>query len=573
MRTALRTGGRRGLMACVCALGALGLIAAGAARGQTAGSGAVVSPAAAAPASQAGGLDMDINPAVPASARQSGGLDMDVNPTAPLVVSPTAPPALRDTVQDTISPGNPPPAADRTPSLLTLSPNSGQMPGAVTGQPVMPEPVSLDRPTVVDTATFQAGSTIVALYGIEGVKGEMAQGLQGFLTSHGNHMTCQAQLSADFVCLQSDGTDVAEVALVNGAARTRADAPAPYRDQEAAAQAARRGIWANLPAPPVAVKHPAVPDTATLVADGQAYVLDGLQGVGAPFSGQLQDYIAQHGDSLTCDPQTVPGHYVCLLGDGTDIAKIALINGAARVAPDAPDSYRVQQAEALNNHRGFWLNQSQEVILASTAVMQPAECCAFVEGDDGVDGIAYIGGVPTAMIEGETVFLTYGGDAGWGYYDHWHHWRGAPDRYRSHLERYHPDGHGLRGYGHEGAMHREAAMHYGGIHQGMAGPGEHPGMGGPGMHPGMAGAGMHPGMAGPGMHPGVAGPGMHPGMAAPGMHPGMAGPGMHPGGPGGGFIHPGPSAAGFHPGGAAPAMHATPAVHASSGGGGGGKKH
>jgi endonuclease YncB( thermonuclease family) len=535
MRTVLRFDGRHGLLLCECILLAWGLIAVGTAVGRAA--------------------DLDVSPTAPAAASQSGGLDMDVNPSSPIAEAPTKPPpaapavraTLQDNVQDNISTGTDEAGQSRTPSTATLPLDPGQMPSAGTGQSAVAEPVSLDHPTVVDTATFESGGTTVALYGIEGVKGEMAEGLQGFLTSHGNRMTCQAQTSIDFVCLQPDGTDVAEVALVNGAARAKPDAPAPYRDQEAAAQTARRGIWANLPPPPVTVKHPTVPDTATLVAEGQTYVLDGLQGLGAPFAEQMQTYIAQHGDSLTCDPQSLPGHYTCLLGDGTDIAKVALVNGAARVGTDAPDAYRVQQAEALNNHRGFWLNQSQEMIMASMTVAGPPPCCAYVGGDDGVDGISYVAGVPTAVIEGETVFLTYGDDAGWGYYDHWRHWRGAPGRYRAHLDHYHPYGHGLRGYSHEAAMRHEAAFHPGAVH---------PGMGAPGMRPGVAAAGVRPGMAAPGMRPGGAGPGM-----------------AHSNGFGGGFIHPGPSAAGFHPGGGASMARAAPAMHVSSGGGGGGRKH
>lgn len=285
----------------------------------------------------------------------------------------------------------------------------------VAGLPAAAEPVALDHPTVVDTAKLRAGDTTVTLFGIEGLQGEAAQNLQGFLASTDNHLTCLAQTSADFVCLTSDGTDVAQAALTNGAARAKADAPEAYHDQEAAAQAARRGIWANLPPPPLTVKHPIVRDTATLAADNQTYVLDGVQGFGAPYASQLQGYIAAHGDSLSCDPQSMPGHYICVLGDGTDIAKIALVNGAAQVASDAPDSYRMQQAEALDNHRGYWLNPPPNYI-ATMAVMQTTACCAFVPGDDGADGIAYVGGVPTVIIEGESVFLVYGGDAGWGYY-------------------------------------------------------------------------------------------------------------------------------------------------------------
>jgi endonuclease YncB( thermonuclease family) len=522
---------------------------------------AVSAPVPTAPMAAAPAISTLAAPAAPMAAAPalSTAMPMAVAPAVPMAAAPamraTLPDATpRDNVQDNIPSGAEWSGQPRTPSPGAVPSDGGQMPSVVTVQPAVIEPLSLDHPTVVDTATFESGGTTVALYGVEGVKGEMADGLQGFLTAHGNRMTCQVQASADFVCLQPDGTDVAEVALVNGAARAKPDAPAPYRDQEAAAQAARRGIWANLPPPPATVKHPTVPNTATLVADGQTYVLDGVLGLGSPFAEQMQTYIAQHGDSLVCDPQMLPGHYTCLLADGTDVAKTALVNGAARVGPDAPDAYRVQQAEALNNHRGFWLNQSEEMIMANATVVQaPPACCAFVGGDDGVDGITYVAGVPTAVIEGETVFIAYGGDLGWGYYDHWHHWRGVPGHYREHLEHFHPYGHGLRGYGHEEAVHhgeavrREAAFHPGG---------------------------MHPGIEPQGMRTGVVSSGMHPGMVAPGMRPGSVGaPGMqHPSGLGGGFIRPGPSAAGFHPGGAAVMAHAAPAMHVSSGGGGGGKK-
>ncbi len=229
------------------------------------------------------------------------------------------------------------------------------------------------------------GDTTVTLFGIDGVPGEAAQNLQGFLGATGNRLTCQAQTGADFVCLLPDGTDVAQAALINGAARAKADAFDAYRAQEAAAQAARRGIWASLPPPPATVTDPTMEDTATLVADNQTYVLDGLQGLGAPYAGQMQSYIAANGDSVTCSPQDAPGHFICVLGDGTDIAQAALVNGGAIVAPGAPDAYRVQQLEALNNHRGIWANPPPNLLIASQAGPPPVEL-TLVAGDDGADG-------------------------------------------------------------------------------------------------------------------------------------------------------------------------------------------
>ncbi len=555
-------------------------------------------------------LDMEAAPPAPAAvaSHQSGELDMDVVPTAPIPTKPAVQAVSKDNVQDGLTLPNPKampdpattlttttapatttptitPLATTTPSTTTPSATTPSIatsgtttPGTTTpgmpapdnGAPAStaaatppPEPVSLDHPIVIDTARLKAGDTSVTLFGIEGAQGEAAQGLQAFLASTGNHVLCQAQTSADFVCLLTDGTDVAQAALINGAARTKADAPDAYRDQEIAAQAARRGIWANLPPPPVALKHPVVRDTATLVADNQTYMLNGVQGLGQPFAGQLQGYLAANGDSVTCDPQGLPDHFICVTSDNTDLAKVALVNGAAIVAPEAPDSYRLQQAEALNNHRGVWLNPPSNLLITSAAVAEPAEF-ALVVGDDGGDGVTYVGGVPTALIDGEAVFLVYGGDAGWGYYDHWHHWRGAPGRYRAHMEHFHPYGHGLRGY-HDGVFRRdepirrdEVARRDDGLRREAA---AHPGA----ERPGGVRVGEVRGAPAAG-RPGEVR------SAAAGAHPGMVQGGAHPAAAGGGFVHPGPSAAGFHPAAAAPHA-AAPAVHASAGvGGGGGRK-
>lgn len=586
MPTTLRARWRRSALVYGCAAVGWGLVALGTARAQS--------------------LDMDVSPTTPPVAtHQSGNLDMDVNPAAPVIAPAVAPVIAKPpiqalssgaNVQDGIVQVNPNAAPPQTPSpaeLATPTPPPAQLatptqtpPPAQTTPLAQPpdstqpataaasappaEPISLDHPVVVDTANLKAGDTAVTLFGIDGVQGAAAQNLQGFLAASGNHVTCQAQTSADFVCLLADGTDVAQAALVNGVARAKADAPDAYREQEAAAQAARRGIWASLPPPPATVQHPTVQDTATLVADNQTYVLDGVQGLGAPYAGEMQSYIAANGDSASCSPQNVPGHYICVLGDGTDIAKVALVNGGAVVAQDAPDSYRVQQREALNNHRGIWLNPPPTLLTASVAVAQPPEL-VMAAGDDGTDGITYVGGVPEAVIDGAVVFLIYGGDLGWGYYDHWHHWRDAPYRYRAHMERFHSGGHGLRGY------RDEAALHGTGVHPEAAHGGAHPGeahTAGLAGHPGVT-SGAHPGVT-TGPHFGVT-TGAHPGVTT-GAHPGVAygghslvAPGAHPGAAGGGFVHPGPSVAGFHPGGAVP--HAAPAVHASASGGSNSKHH
>ncbi len=569
MRTTRGTSWRGHLLLCGCA--AWSLVAVAAVRAQS--------------------LDLDVAPSTPTAAtHQSGELDMDVSPSASIATpaggkSPIQTLSSGANVQDGIVQVNPTVAPEPTlppvqttittpvqTTTLTQPPDPAQ-PAPTTATPPPEEPISLDHPTVIDTARLKAGDTIITLFGIDGMQGEAAENLQGFLASGDNHVTCQAQPSADFVCLMSDGTDVAQAALINGAARVKDDAPEAYRDQQAAAQAARRGIWASLPPPPATITHPTVQDTATLLADSQTYVLDGLQGLGAPYAGQMQGYIATNGDSLSCNPQATPGHYICVLADGTDIAQAALVNGGAVVTSDAPDSYRVQQREALNNHRGIWVNPPPNLLVAYQTV-QSADCCVVVAGDDGGDGITYVGGVPEAVIDGASVFLTYGGDAGWGYYDHDHHWRDAPGRYRAHMEHFHPGGHGLRGYRDEAVArrdggHPEGVHPGGGVHPGEARTASLAGHSGvvPGAHPGAA-SDVHPGVAS-GVHPSVA-QGMHPGMAPAGHS--LVAPGAHPGIAGGGFVHPGASATGFHPGGGMASHAAAPAAHASSGGGGGGKR-
>jgi endonuclease YncB( thermonuclease family) len=423
--------------------------------------------------------------------------------------------------------------------------------------------VLLDKPTVLDTARLQSGAITVTLFGIDGQSGEPAQGLQGFISAATAPITCQAQPDGSSVCLMPDGTDIAEAALINGAARAHPDAPKAYQDQQLAAQTARRGIWSSLPPPPEEVRHPSVPNTATLVAAGKTYRIDGIEGFAAPYAGQMQSYIAANGDVLSCNAQATPGTYTCLLRDGTDLAKIALVNGAARVSADAPDAYRLQQGDALANKRGFWSTPQGSALIATlTTAPPPAPDYPLLAGDDGGDGISYVGGQPTALIDGSVVFLTFVGLAGWGYYDAFHHWHDAPGRYREHLDRYHPNGEGLRGYDH-GVRGPAMALN----RPGNIGVNHPAGFGGRPEGPVGRPGGPVPQVS----HAGPAAP--MPGRPAPAAARPMGGApqGGRPGGliasprppaPSPGFVRPAPSAAGFHPSAPAPAPHPAPAAPA-----------
>ena len=348
-----------------------------------------------------------------------------------------------------------------------------------------------------------------------GVGGPEAAGLQAFLTHAGDRVTCQeaaqAKAKGEFVCMVPDGTDVALAALANGAAQVGPEAPAAYLAEEQKAQAERRGIWAALPPPPVALHHPTVEDTATLRDDGRRYQLDGVVGLTGGYASSLQSYIARHGDALDCHPQGPPDHYLCVLPNGEDIARAALVNGAARVATDAPDSYRLDQGVALERHAGIWSDLPAGTRTAMVDTPPPAPPPAVVAPSYGAPpppygvpspvygmpppacgippaaaGYAVMGGTPMVLLDGAWVAFTFAGGLGWGYYDGWHHWHRAPERYWGGLERRYPHGEGLRGSPRRGGpygMPRSSAFRPGYQHPGRAPA--------PFVHPG--GAGFRPG--------------------------------------------------------------------------------
>jgi len=68
-------------------------------------------------------------------------------------------------------------------------------------------------------------------------------------------------------------------------------------------------------------------------------------------------------------------------------------------------------------------------------------------GADAVyPGYAYNDGSPTLIVEGVTWPLVFWG-GGWGYWDYYHRWHGAPPAVWRHLEGRMPGGVGLRAYG------------------------------------------------------------------------------------------------------------------------------
>ena len=202
----------------------------------------------------------------------------------------------------------------------------------------------------------------------------------------------------------------------------------------------------NMPIPPDLAApapidgRPLVRDTATLVIDGRAVLLAGIEGVVGEAAGEIQDHIAAHGDHVSCTPKAeMPGYFTCLLADGTDLARLLLRNGIARIAVGAPDDYAPEQDAAVHEQRGIWKEQ------ASCAGWTVTDAVATVAlTDDADEGLYFVDREPFVLLDGEPVAIVFDAALGWGWFDAAGQWTAAPARWRRHLENVYPHGTGLR---------------------------------------------------------------------------------------------------------------------------------
>ncbi|NIR32275.1 MAG: VWA domain-containing protein [Gammaproteobacteria bacterium] len=120
--------------------------------------------------------------------------------------------------------------------------------GAVTAGVVTsgPAPATLEgEPLLLNTARLRVEDRAIRLYGVEGVGGEPVAQMRRFIREQGGWVRCRPQTEAAYVCRTRGGIDVAEAALLNGAARAKPGAPEVYRRREQAAREAGRGVWAQ----------------------------------------------------------------------------------------------------------------------------------------------------------------------------------------------------------------------------------------------------------------------------------------------------------------------------------------
>jgi endonuclease YncB( thermonuclease family) len=131
----------------------------------------------------------------------------------------------------------------------------------------------------------------------------------------------------------------------------------PRGAHAAEAQAKLEALERPQPPPQIVIEGvPKVINTATLQINGRNVPLFGvLPTKGADSEQVLQLFLREQGNSVTCRSlENDTKRFSCLTTTGVDVAKAALLNGAARVADDAPSDYHAQEDAARAAHRGVW---------------------------------------------------------------------------------------------------------------------------------------------------------------------------------------------------------------------------
>jgi serine/threonine-protein kinase len=121
------------------------------------------------------------------------------------------------------------------------------------------KPSSPPQPPATDATTAKTIAGLVSSYSqdgwpvINGVTirldgvGALAPGqakpVSDWIAIHGNYLDCTASQIGEYRCLTQQNLDLAQAILLNGAARTSTDAAPAYRDAEANARIAKRGLW------------------------------------------------------------------------------------------------------------------------------------------------------------------------------------------------------------------------------------------------------------------------------------------------------------------------------------------
>jgi serine/threonine protein kinase len=150
--------------------------------------------------------------------------------------------------------GGQPPAASTSAPPQTVAPSSNEGMQAATPQAPAPEGPPATGATTPKTLAGQVSSysddgwpvvegVTVRLNGVGPLAPGEAKPVSDWIATHGNYLACTPSQPEGYRCLTRQNFDLAQAILLNGAARTSTDAAPAYREAEAHARTAKRGVW------------------------------------------------------------------------------------------------------------------------------------------------------------------------------------------------------------------------------------------------------------------------------------------------------------------------------------------
>lgn len=151
--------------------------------------------------------------------------------TAITAASPAVRPAAQDTAPDAAAVPSPAPTTAATPETAAPEPKP---PPAVIRGPVTKVP---------NAATLVVADRRIRLSGIDPGPFAALGSFESWLHGQGALLCEPDAQTGRYRCFTSNGVDVAEAAILNGAGRVGDGATPSYRERESEARQARRGLW------------------------------------------------------------------------------------------------------------------------------------------------------------------------------------------------------------------------------------------------------------------------------------------------------------------------------------------
>ncbi|HVJ55191.1 MAG TPA: protein kinase [Aliidongia sp.] len=159
-----------------------------------------------------------------------------------------ASPAIDPPVSPAPAPPAPAPSAPPVPPVPPVQQASLPPDSSTTA----PAPAQPDQPpsSIAGTVSSYADDGwpvieghVVRLDGVDALPGDAVKPASEWIKAHGNYLDCKLVAGDSYRCLTRQNFDLAQAILLNGGARTSADAAPAYRQAEDQARKGKRGVW------------------------------------------------------------------------------------------------------------------------------------------------------------------------------------------------------------------------------------------------------------------------------------------------------------------------------------------